>query len=173
MRGVLFIYSSTSVRQKSLVGVVIAALIISLFSVFNSAQAADSKGKVKLTQPNESTLHIKENDGVTSTQDKKGVVTLKDQNGKTEKLPTEAKDKDDKDVVLKYKETEDGYDIQVVNKYQKEGWAKCTLGTAGGTGTGGLGGAGIGSAVPGIGTVAGGIVGGVSGAASGAAASCF
>lgn len=56
---------------------------------------------MKLSQPNESTLHIEERDGVTSTQDDKGVVTLKDQKGKTEKLPTEAKDKDDKDVVLK------------------------------------------------------------------------
>ncbi|RIL34355.1 hypothetical protein BUY86_10620 [Staphylococcus equorum] len=152
---------------------IIAALIVSLLGIFNNANAAESKDKVKLSQPNESTLHIEERDGVTSTQDDKGVVTLKDQKGKTEKLPTEAKDKDDNDVVLKYKETKDGYDIQVLDKYQKEGWAKCTLGTAGGTGTGGLGGAGVGSAVPGIGTVAGGIVGGVSGAATGAAASCF
>lgn len=76
-------------------------------------------------------------------------------------------------VYLVYKKADNGYDIEVHNKVQNEGWAKCTLGTAGGAGGGGLAGAGIGTSVPVIGTAAGAIIGGVSGAATGAATSCF
>ena len=47
-------------------------LIISLLGIFNNA--IESKDKVKLSQLNESTLHIEERDGVTSTQDDKDVV---------------------------------------------------------------------------------------------------
>lgn len=50
--------------------------------------------------------------------------------------------------------------MQVLDKNREERWAKCALGT------GDLGGVDVGSAVPGIATVAGSIVSGISGAAS-------
>ncbi|MFL9024823.1 MULTISPECIES: Blp family class II bacteriocin [Bacillus] len=51
-------------------------------------------------------------------------------------------------------------------------WGKCVAGTIGGAGTGGLGGAAAGSAVPVIGTGIGGAIGGVSGGLTGAATFC-
>jgi len=90
-------------------------------------------------------------------------------------MPTSATDKKGNDVVLAYKKSGDGYNIQVIKASQerKTNWAKCGLGTAGATGTGGLTGAGIGSGLAGVGAVPGAVIGGVSGAATGAAASSF
>lgn len=51
-------------------------------------------------------------------------------------------------------------------------WGKCAAGTVGGILTGGLGGAGIGSAVPVIGTGVGAVVGAIGGGLTGAAAAC-
>ena len=51
-------------------------------------------------------------------------------------------------------------------------WGKCAAGILGGTGTGGLAGAGIGSVVPGLGTAAGAVIGGISGGLTGAVAAC-
>jgi hypothetical protein len=51
-------------------------------------------------------------------------------------------------------------------------WGKCAAGVIGSTGTGLLGGAAIGTAVPVIGTVAGGIIGALSGGLTGAATFC-
>ncbi|MDM6433807.1 hypothetical protein P7432_15060, partial [Staphylococcus aureus] len=76
------------------------------------------------------------------TVDKNGKLTLSD--GKTSKvMPTNAKDKKGNDVVLVYKKVKDGFDVQVIKSSQerKTNWVKCGLGTVGGAGTGGLGGA--------------------------------
>jgi len=51
-------------------------------------------------------------------------------------------------------------------------WGKCAAGTLGGAITSGLAGAGVGSAVPVIGTTIGGVAGVIGGALVGAAASC-
>ena len=51
-------------------------------------------------------------------------------------------------------------------------WGKCAAAILGGAGTGGLGGAAVGSAVPGLGTLAGAIAGAISGAFTGAVAGC-
>ncbi|ETI90538.1 MAG: Pathogenicity island protein, partial [Propionibacterium sp. DORA_15] len=93
----------------------------------------------------------------------------------TKQMPTNATDKNGNEVVLAYKKSGDGFDIQVIKSSQerKTNWGKCALGTAGGAGTGGLGGASAGSVVPALGTAAGSVIGGVSGGAAGAAASCF
>ena len=53
-----------------------------------------------------------------------------------------------------------------------ESWGKCAAAILGGAGIEGLGGAGIGSVVPGLGTVAGAIIGAISGAFSGAVVGC-
>ena len=76
-------------------------------------------------------------------------------------MPTNATDKNGNEVVLAYKKSGDGFDVQVIKSSQERNWGKCALGTAGGAGTGGLGGASAGSVVPALGT------------ATGAAASCF
>lgn len=79
-------------------------------------------------------------------------------------------------MILAYEKDGNNLKLDVINEdksTQTRGWKKglkCGLGTAGG---GGLAGASAGSAVPGIGTAAGGIVGTVSGGMAGAAASCF
>lgn len=53
-----------------------------------------------------------------------------------------------------------------------EKWGKCAAAILGGAGLEGLGGAGIGSVVPGLGTVTGAIIGAISGAFTGAVAGC-
>ncbi|HDC9777255.1 TPA: hypothetical protein O9R64_002620 [Staphylococcus aureus] len=138
----------------------------------HAEQKSDNIGK--LNQKNENTLHLSFEKGIKGTVDKNGKLTLSD--GKTSKvMPTNAKDKKGNDVVLVYKKVKDGFDVQVIKSSQerKTNWVKCGLGTVGGAGTGGLGGASAASVIPGLGTVAGAIIGGVSGGATGAAASCF
>lgn len=51
-------------------------------------------------------------------------------------------------------------------------WGKCAAAILGGAGVEGLGGAGIGSVVPGLGTIAGAIIGAISGAFTGAVVGC-
>lgn len=64
------------------------------------------------------------------------------------------------------------YKLGFQNKGWWNQWGRCVAGITGGTGAGALGGAGVGSAVPVLGTGVGATVGGVSGALTGAAASC-
>lgn len=140
-----------------------------------NAQSQKSPDNIgKLTQKNESTLHLSFEKGISGKVDENGILKLSD--GKvTKQMPTTAKDKNGNDVTLVYKKADDGFDVQVLKASQerKTNWGKCALGTAGGAGTGGLGGASAASVIPGLGTAAGAVIGGVSGGATGAAASCF
>lgn len=161
------------VKGKALVVAIVSILLLASITAFNNANADENNYAVKLSQENESTLHMDLGKGVSVSKDKESNLVLTNKDGKVEKLPRNTKDKDGNAVYLVYKKADSGYDIEVHNKVQNEGWAKCTLGTTGGAGGGGLAGAGVGSTVPVIGTAAGAIIGGVSGAASGAAATCF
>lgn len=161
------------VKGKDLVIAIISVLLLGYITAFHNANAEENNYALNLSQKNESTLHMDLGKGVSVSKDKESNLVLTDKNGKTEKLPRNTKDRDGNAVYLVYKKADNGYDIEVHNKVQNEGWAKCTLGTAGGAGGGGLAGAGIGTSVPVIGTAAGAIIGGVSGAATGAATSCF
>lgn len=84
-------------------------------------------------------------------------------------MPTSAKDKNGKDVIISYEDTDKGLKLMVIDASkatQTRGWKgalKCGLGAAGGAGTVALGGFGVGGAV----------VGAIDGGMSGATASCF
>lgn len=154
---------------------VIGSVGAPIFATNNITQAAENQDSIgKLTQKNESTLHLSFEKGITGKVDENGMLKLSD--GKNSKqMPTQAKDKEGNDVTLVYKKVGDGFDVQVikVSQERKTNWGKCALGTVGGAGTGGLGGASAASVIPGLGTAAGAVIGGVSGGATGAAASCF
>ncbi|MFS0784946.1 hypothetical protein ABC345_01000 [Shouchella sp. 1P09AA] len=115
-------------------------------------------------------------DDVGAKKDENGVVSLLNtQTNEEEVLPDTTIDQDGTEVKLNYVIQDGAVEVEVIDPNAIEpmsAW-KCVLGTAGGTGTGGLAGAGVGSAVPVIGTGAGAIIGGVSGGLTGAAASCF
>ena len=94
------------------------------------------------------------------------------QNGKTEKLPEYATDKDNIPVKLVYRATNDGIRIDSIVRYQDRDVWKCLAGIGGGVVTGGgtlgLGGAAVGTVtIPLIGTVSGGVVGAITGAVGG------
>ncbi|NCJ15311.1 hypothetical protein GWD55_09635 [Staphylococcus pseudintermedius] len=168
-------YEISKVTKVLVAGLV---LVFALGFLAPSSKVDASEATGMLTQKNESVFHLKLNEGIKGKIDEKGQLTISDKDGKAEKLPVEAKDKNGDKVNLVYKKVTDGYDIQVVKNeegttFYKTNWAKCALGTVGGTGTGTLGGGAAGSVIPVIGTGAGMIIGGVSGAATGAAASCF
>lgn len=132
------------------------------------------KENVQIEQINESTMQLHLEDEVVFEQKENGETVLIDTtNNKKEILPTNTTDANGNSINLVYVENDKGIEIQLHNLIQPFGWLQCSLGTVGGAGVAGLGGAGVGSAVPGIGTVAGGIVGGIAGGMSGAAASCF
>lgn len=152
-------------------------------------QASEQKSQeenVQIEQINESTIQLHLDDSVTFQQNENGNPYLVDnKNNKEEVLPSTTQDTNGNPVSLVYVENENGVEVQVLDQNQTTGqmqtmaqtqetnWLKCSLGTAGGMGTGGLAGAGVGSAVPVIGTVSGGVVGAVSAGMTGAAASCF
>ncbi|WP_020006395.1 hypothetical protein [Salinicoccus albus] len=144
---------------------------------FNSS-AVDAeqtqKENVYIEQINESTMQLHLEDEITFEQNENGQSYLVDtSNNQEETLPTQTTDANGNQINLVYEQNEDGVEVQLQNLIQPFGWLQCSLGTAGGIGSGGLAGAGVGSAVPGIGTVAGGIIGGISTGMTGAAASCF
>lgn len=129
-------------------------------------------------QINESQANIKLNEGISYEISENGTTKITNEStGETEVLPSETKDKNGNEVALMYQGNDDNLQVNVVEKStQLRGWQdalQCGLGTAGGIGTGGLGGATAGSALPGVGTVSGGIVGGIAGGMTGAAAACF
>ncbi|MCS4485800.1 hypothetical protein [Staphylococcus americanisciuri] len=166
---------ASKVTRTFMIGLI---LIFSLGILIPSPKVDASEAAGTLTQKNESVFHLELNDTIKGSLDESGQLTLSDENGKSEKFPVEAQDKNDDKVKLVYKKVSDGYDIQVIKleegtTFYKTNWAKCTLGTAGGLGTGVLGGGAAGSVIPALGTGAGMVLGGVSGAATGAAASCF
>ncbi|RIL61736.1 hypothetical protein BUY70_01650 [Staphylococcus epidermidis] len=150
----------------------------------DSAQASEkqesTENTVKIQPINQSQANIKLNKNISYKISDNGNAKLIDKStGKTEELPTKTKDKNGKPVILAYEKDGNNLKLDVINEdksTQTRGWKKglkCGLGTAGTAGGGGLAGASAGSAVPGIGTAAGGIVGTVSGGMAGAAASCF
>lgn len=148
------------------------ALVGLLFA--SPVNAAEQQEDVQVDKVNESTMQLKLNDNISFEKGEYGEATLiNHENNETEELPQEATDQNGAPVSLVYIKNDDGVEVQVLSQDAFRGVAKCALGTAGGAGSTGLAGAGVGSAVPGIGTTAGAIVGGVSGAMSGAAASCF
>ncbi|WP_260842665.1 hypothetical protein [Staphylococcus epidermidis] len=57
-------------------------------------------------------------------------------------MGTNGTDKNGNEVVLAYKKSGDGFDIEVIksSEERKTNWGKCGLGTGGGAGSGGLGG---------------------------------
>lgn len=140
-------------------------LVLGTLGLTQSTVAAEESNFGELSVINESTLHLEINKDFDFNSNQNGVGGTITSEGQTENLPEITVDKDGNNVNLVYKQVDDGLEIQVLNQIQPFGWVQCTLGTVGGTGTGGLSGAGVGSAVPAIGTVVGGV--------SGAAASCF
>ena len=166
------ILSKVILSTAIVTGSVAAPFVISDHNQTHAAEKQEGIGK--LSQKNESTLHLTVNKNINRTDSSNGELTLSD--GKeTKQMPTNATDKNGNEVVLAYKKSGDGFDIQVIKSSQerKNNWGKCALVTAVGAGTGGLGGASAGSVVPALGTAAGSVIGGVSGGAAGAAASCF
>jgi hypothetical protein len=167
------ILSKVILSTAIVTGSVAAPFVISDHNQTHAAEKQEGIGKLS-QKKNESTLHLSVNKNIKGTVGSNGELTLSD--GKeTKQMPTNATDKNGNEVVLAYKKSGDGFDIQVIKSSQerKTNWGKCALGTAGGAGTGGLGGASAGSVVPALGTAAGAVIGGVSGGAAGAAASCF
>ena len=166
------ILSKVILSTAIVTGSVAAPFVISDHNQTHAAEKQEGIGK--LSQKNESTLHLSVNKNIKGTVSSNSELTLSD--GKeTKQMPTNATDKNGNEVVLAYKKSGDGFDVQVIKSSQerKTNWGKCALGTAGGAGTGGLGGASAASVIPGLGTAAGAVIGGVSGGATGAAASCF
>lgn len=87
-----------------------------------------------------------------------------------EVLPTQMTTPEGIRIVFVYTQTDYGLSIEMVFTGR---WIRCALGTLGMAGTGVLGGAAAGSALPVLGTTGGGIAGGIFGAAVGAATFCF
>ncbi|HLR19958.1 MAG TPA: hypothetical protein VK115_08555 [Staphylococcus sp.] len=105
----------SSMKSKGLVSIMVATLIISLIGVFNTANAADINNPVEVSKKDEKTIHLKLKEGIEGKQDEDGAVILTDEDGKSKKLPTEV-EKDGETVKIKYTETEDGYDMEVLSK---------------------------------------------------------
>jgi hypothetical protein len=152
--------------------IMLFGIIFSSFSLNNSAYAEENNGEFgQFESINESEAKITLNNGYKATVEKNGEAKIVEEStGEVESLPSVAKDKNGEEVVLVYEEVEDGLEMYVVKpeistRGFKEG-LKCGLGTAGGAGTVGLAGFGVGG--PG-----GAVVGAVAGGMSGAAASCF
>ncbi|MDG0818311.1 hypothetical protein M4L90_00205 [Staphylococcus equorum] len=103
------------VKSKGLVSLMVAALIISLVGVFNSASAASIDNPVEVSKKDDSTVHLKLKEGIKGTQAEDGAVTLTVEDGESKELPTEV-EKDGETVKIKYTETDDGYDMEVLSK---------------------------------------------------------
>ncbi|PTH67851.1 hypothetical protein BU582_05120 [Staphylococcus agnetis] len=156
--------------------VVLSGAVASPYMVHDQLVHAAEQQKDKfgeLHKVNSSEGYIKLEDGYTYKVKNNGTATItKVDTRETKKLPKSAEDKNGKNVLLSYVNTNHGLKLMVIDESKstnERGWKgalKCGLGVAGGAGTVGLGGFGVGG--PG-----GAVVGAVSGGMSGAAASCF
>ncbi|MGO4050732.1 hypothetical protein AB2L30_12580 [Staphylococcus pseudintermedius] len=152
----------------------LSGVVMSPYLDNSEVQASEQKDKYgELHKINESEANIVLEKGYTYKVKSNGTATLtKTATGETKELPTSAKDKNGKDVIISYEDTDKGLKLMVIDASkatQTRGWKgalKCGLGTAGGAGTVALGGFGVGG--PG-----GAVVGAIAGGMSGAAASCF
>lgn len=92
--------------KASLVVAIVSILLLTCITVFNNANADENNYAVKLSQENESTLHMDLGKGVNVSKDKESNLVLTNEDGKTEKLPRNTKDKDGNPVYLVYKKTD-------------------------------------------------------------------
>ncbi|EIM5183719.1 hypothetical protein LM956_000646 [Staphylococcus pseudintermedius] len=114
----------------------------------SEVQASEQKDKYgELHKINESEANIVLEKGYTYKVKSNGTATLtKTATGETKELPTSAKDKNGKDVIISYEDTDKGLKLMVIDASkatQTRGWKgalKCGLGTVGGAGTVALGG---------------------------------
>lgn len=154
-------------------------LLVSGLAIGMEASASvPTEGYVNFVKLNDSTLKLEIENGK-GYIDKNGTAFIKDSiTGEVAELPQQTLDKDDNKVNLVYKQKGPNLIVEyhdiTTNSIQARGFWKCTLGTAGGAGTGALAGMGIGAvaATP-VTVLGGGVFGGISGGMTGAAASCF
>lgn len=158
-----------------------ACLLVGGLSFGMQASASETthdEGYINFIKLNDSMLKL-ELENAEGYIEEDGTAFIKDTiTGTVAELPKQTLDKNDKKVNLVYKQ--DGKDLIVEyheinnNTVQTMGFWKCTLGTAGGAGTGALAGMGVGAAAATPLTVlGGGVFGGIAGGMTGASASCF
>ncbi|MBM0067584.1 hypothetical protein [Alkalicoccobacillus gibsonii] len=172
----LYVKGKTKKWVMSVIAVVLSLAVIPSGSFAQSVEDDISSDELYFEYTTESTMEVYYGDDIEARTDANGDVYLHNtQSNEEEVLPATTTDQDGNEVNLNYVIKDESVEVEVINPDAIESMSawKCVLGTAGGTGTGGLAGAGVGSAVPVIGTGAGAIVGGVSGGLTGAAASCF
>ncbi|ETJ16394.1 Orf3, partial [human gut metagenome] len=103
------ILSKVILSTAIVTGSVAAPFVISDHNQTHAAEKQEGIGK--LSQKNESTLHLSVNKNIKGTVSSNGELTLSD--GKeTKQMPTNATDKNGNEVVLAYKKSGDGFDRQ-------------------------------------------------------------
>lgn len=166
-------------KLKNAAAAALAAATILTAGTAHAETAAPQEAATYTPTADGAGLEISLVDGTHFAQSHNAIEVLDAAGNVVEALPATAKDKNGSDVRFVYTQRSDSQlrvDVVSANGVTTYGWwgdwGKCAAGIAGGAGTEGLAGAGVGSAVPGIGTATGAAVGGVAGALTGAAAAC-